>query len=607
MIVTTSVYTDLQNLGYPPLVNAVQNEQYSRKLRISLYSAGVAWPVPAGVYVAMRYSKPDGTKGYYDTMPDGTQAWSAEGNVVSIYVAPQMLTVAGTVLAQLEIIYNQSILATFPLRLKVTENLAAALQESEDYVNWLEWMEDQLKQRWNDAVESGELTGPQGPVGPQGERGPQGIQGPIGPQGIQGQKGEKGDTGNPATIISQSVAYQVSDHGATIPSGAWSTTIPSVPQGKYLWVRTTVIFNTGDPVTSYSNARMGIDGTGSVSSVNGVSPSPDGDVELTADDLGAMPKTGGGFTGPVNMNGQPLSGLNEPTENTQAANKGYVDSAKTYAVNYARKVGAPRNLLDNSDFTNPVNQRGFVSGSTVGAYAYFIDRWGNDINPTAITISDDGITVPAGNENGIYQPITLRPNTQYTFAVGTSDGDVYFLPFTTGALTSNSWEGPSVSTDFGALSVSADLSTVYLFIGIYTTTKTFAYAALYEGEYTAETMPEYQPKGYGAELAECQRYFKRIGSYDYTAVGMAQGDMKNKLSGIVSMSVPMRLEHPSIKLIGTMSARSANAYYNIDTVTLNSGGSSQISLWLNGTDFVTGNAYDLFLHPNAYLEISADL
>ena len=32
------------------------------------------------------------------------------------------------------------------------------------------------------------------------------------------------------------------------------------------------------------------------------------------------------------------------------------------------------NLLDNSDFTNPVNQRGGTSG-TVTAWTYFIDRW----------------------------------------------------------------------------------------------------------------------------------------------------------------------------------------------------------------------------------------
>ena len=36
------------------------------------------------------------------------------------------------------------------------------------------------------------------------------------------------------------------------------------------------------------------------------------------------------------------------------------------------------------------------------------------------------------------------------------------------------------------------------------------WAALYSGVYTAATMPEYQPKGYGAELAECQRYYLPI-------------------------------------------------------------------------------------------------
>lgn len=35
-----------------------------------------------------------------------------------------------------------------------------------------------------------------------------------------------------------------------------------------------------------------------------------------------------------------------------------------------------------------------------------------------------------------------------------------------------------------------------------------AWAALYEGAYTADTLPPYQPKGYAVELAECQRYYQ---------------------------------------------------------------------------------------------------
>lgn len=138
-------------------------------------------------------------------------------------------------------------------------------------------------------------------------------------------KGEKGDTGDAATILSKSVTYQVSDSGTIIPSGSWGSSIPVVSQGKYLWTKTELQFNTGDPIVSYSVARMGIDGSGSVSSVAGVSPDENGNVTLTAADVGALPSDGGDMTGAINMNGHPISGLNNPTEDTQAATKAYTD------------------------------------------------------------------------------------------------------------------------------------------------------------------------------------------------------------------------------------------------------------------------------------------
>ena len=46
------------------------------------------------------------------------------------------------------------------------------------------------------------------------------------------------------------------------------------------------------------------------------------------------------------------------------------------------------------------------------------------------------------------------------------------------------------------------------------------WAALYEGEYTVETLPEYQPKGYGAELLECQRYYQIRSTNNIAAVDM---------------------------------------------------------------------------------------
>ena len=102
-------------------------------------------------------------------------------------------------------------------------------------------------------------------------------------------KGEKGNTGDAATLANQVITYQVGNSGTVIPSEAWESSIPSVPQGKYLWTKMELQFNSGEPVVSYSVTRMGLDGAGSVTSVAGVSPDETGNVPLTAADVGASP------------------------------------------------------------------------------------------------------------------------------------------------------------------------------------------------------------------------------------------------------------------------------------------------------------------------------
>lgn len=140
-------------------------------------------------------------------------------------------------------------------------------------------------------------------------------------------KGEKGDKGDAATLVSSQITYQAGTSGTVIPSGSWSTTIPTVPQGQYLWTREITQFNTGNPITKYSVSRFGLDGTGAVSSVCDVSPDANGNVALDASSVGALSTKGGSMEGGINMNGQPISGLNAPTAAAQAANKGYVDTA----------------------------------------------------------------------------------------------------------------------------------------------------------------------------------------------------------------------------------------------------------------------------------------
>lgn len=72
----------------------------------------------------------------------------------------------------------------------------------------------------------------------------------------------KGDTGDPATLNQSEVMYQAGSTGTVVPSGTWSDTPPVVAPGNWLWTRTTLTFNSGDPVEIYSAARQGTDGEG---------------------------------------------------------------------------------------------------------------------------------------------------------------------------------------------------------------------------------------------------------------------------------------------------------------------------------------------------------
>ena len=61
-------------------------------------------------------------------------------------------------------------------------------------------------------------------------------------------------------VASTTVEYQASTSGTTVPTGTWSTTIPTVAQGSYLWTKTTTSYTSGTPTVGYSVARMGVNG-----------------------------------------------------------------------------------------------------------------------------------------------------------------------------------------------------------------------------------------------------------------------------------------------------------------------------------------------------------
>lgn len=98
-------------------------------------------------------------------------------------------------------------------------------------------------------------------------------------------KGNTGATGAAATIVSQAVEYMASASGTVVPEGSWTTTVPTVAPGQFLWTRTKLTYNDGTVVTSYSVGFIGVNGAGAVSTVNNVSPDGNGNVALDASNI----------------------------------------------------------------------------------------------------------------------------------------------------------------------------------------------------------------------------------------------------------------------------------------------------------------------------------
>ena len=162
----------------------------------------------------------------------------------------------------------------------------------------------------------------------------------------------------------------------------------------------------------------------------------------------------------------------------------------------------PRNLLDNSDFTNPVNQRGATSYSGTGYKGYTIDRWRlHFANSTGqLDVTPSGIKFTLQDNNAYFdEMLDLDTSKTYTFAAMVN-GELSLI---SGVPDNNVNNGVILLGKSGG---------GYLRAGFCKKGEDtiVTWAALYEGAYTADTRPPYVPKGYAAELAECRRYFEVI-------------------------------------------------------------------------------------------------
>lgn len=317
-----------------------------------------------------------------------------------------------------------------------------------------------------------------------------------------------------------------------------------------------------------------------VKSVNGQT----GDVTLTAKDVGALSSSG------TAVNADKLGG-----------------QGPEY---YLRKVN---NLLDNSDFRNPVNQRGKVRYSGSG---YCIDRWKSQTYYSFISISaNQYLTLYIGNsgtEASMFQRIhidKIKSGTKYTVAFKTYAGSVYSTTFTARVSMSEVTAGsPFNKVQFGYDG--------HYYVRLVTTNSTgvsIEWVALYEGSFTADELPAYIPKGYATELLECQRYYRRDVTANRVICGYYTGSAKQF---VFPFPYEMR-ETPRVVASGTGVFRTVSGYSKASGYTTSAGGSLTdltIEVLSYGVSFnfsvaaATNNTPGtLTLNDDAYIEYIADL
>ena len=247
----------------------------------------------------------------------------------------------------------------------------------------------------------------------------------------------------------------------------------------------------------------------------------------------------------------------------------------------------PHNLLDNSDFTNPVNQRG---ASSYSGYNYSIDRWYGSALYQTVSIQNNYITVSATGTSycGIRQKLenmaslagkTITFAAQIYSSVGTRltflDGSGNALATVNGAAGLNqtlilTYTVPSDATSDSVVptivcrtEAKGDSANIY-------------WAALYEGSYDASTLPAYVPKGYAAELAECQRYYQFIP--EQTSCAFSTSAQSNKYFAS-SINFPQMRIAPTVSL-----KKDSNGYIGVvQGVAFVSASEFDFAYKLNGT------------------------
>ena len=259
MQITRIIQVDLFAEGLRPEIRVNKGDN-AVQIKVRLLNGGqtVTPTGAARVYV----KKVDGTLVYNDCEIDG--------DYVVIQTTTQMTAAAGKNLIELEMTQGETILSTPIFWLCVGDSIAdASAIESSDEFTALEQALQDVEELKETGLKGDAATIQVGTV----TTGEPGTDAAVTNSGTAGDAVfdftiPRGDTGNGINSAAAAVEYQASESGTVIPTGTWSTIIPEVPAGNYLWTRITMPYTDGNSTVSYSVAKMGDTGPAGTVSVD---------------------------------------------------------------------------------------------------------------------------------------------------------------------------------------------------------------------------------------------------------------------------------------------------------------------------------------------------
>ena len=365
------------------------------------------------------------------------------------------------------------------------------------------------------------------------------------PQGVQGIQGVRGTVAWHGTVIT----------GTSTTPTAYPTGIDSAIAGDLYLYSGTDVANIGNVYTctqggdastalwAYMANWRGATGAGSVSSVNSVLPNTDGDVELTAADVGARPDTWTPTAADVGARpdtwtpdgliyettAQALEALSQE-QRAALYEQGYraikTTNNETVVLLGLESDGSlswigcnqdAKNLLDNPNFA--IAQAGY--GGTHGTQVYAADRWiGSGTGATFAAGSTGGLVITCGTDAASVEQVIADPPAEgehFSFIV-VSGEDVL--------VASGTWTGTAQDATATAGTLTAAVNSGSAQISVSSGSATVGYCMLLKGSYTKKTAPPFEDLGEVSALSDCLYFFRKRGFANSAGIGASASQIR---------------------------------------------------------------------------------